>query len=251
MKKLMLFMLAIICSGMTVNAQNQVTMAFNSEGEPYKEATILAEKFRKSSNQEFKGLFANGFFIDAIAGIGPKTVSYPAISTSIGQPTGVIYVDQMVSASVRLGSKWYLSKGEKFRTGIQAVWLRLGTLVPTDVSNLINTNLTQWLTCAPLNVGSTNLLAFNDDIGLEMNFNIGLNANASFTTVSSGNQTLLQFGLMINPVVKFRYKKLAVGLDFAFTHGMPGLIYESARTPVPFPYNTDVFQVALTVGGKF
>lgn len=244
-------MVVVASSVMTMNAQDQFTMAMSAESAPYNEAKVLAEKFKKSSNQAFKGLFSNGFFIDAIGGFGPMTISVPASqNSSLGGLSGIVDADFMSSASIRFGNKWYLSQGEKFRTGIQAVWLRLGTLVPL-VFTTTNTTVTQWLTCAPLNIGSTNLIAFNENIGLEINFNIGLNANASFTNVSRGNQTLLQFGVMINPVVKFRYKKFAVGLDFAFTHAGPGAIYESAVPAVAFPYNTDVFQVAITVGGKF
>ena len=65
------------------------------------------------------GLLSDGFFIDAIFGLGSQETVYPSYygynSSTIIQET-----------SLRIGSKWYFGSKEKWRPGIQMVWLRIG-----------------------------------------------------------------------------------------------------------------------------
>lgn len=193
-----------------------------------------------------------GFFMDLIWGMGTETYSVPSVPNNPGYPVSSQLISQ---TSLRLGSKWYFGSGEKFKPGIQAVWARIGVATPLVFGVVTNPNSSLAkvsVNGALLNIGSTNLFVFNENIGMEANFNIGLNSSFSFVPVSNGNQTVMQFGVLINPVIKFRYKKFAVGFDIAYTHyPAPGQVFQSAQDPVPFLYEAGVFVFGLTVGLKF
>jgi len=106
------------------------------------------------------------------------------------------------------------------------------------------------------NVGSANLLTFNESTALEINFNIGFHSSFIFvpltlSTGATGNQTVMQFGVLLNPTVKFRYKKFSVGLDFSFMHGGVGQVFESAKPALPYNRETNFMLFSITIGGKF
>lgn len=247
MKTLQISVLALLlsCTNLLYGQNLSYNIAMrNSLTKDYNFSEQFDHTLEPNEISETKGEpWDGGFFLDGVFGTGTMTTTNPNNSSIFGSSVPVF------GASIRLGSKWYFGDGAKFKPGFQIVWLRLGTLARLDA--LINSTQTSILTAAPLNVGSTNLLMFNDKIGLEMNFNIGLNSNISFTEVSAGNQTLLQFGLLINPAVKFRYKKFAVGIDLTYTHNLPGTIYQSANPPAAYPFTTGVVLTSITVGVKF
>lgn len=230
------------------------SIAFSEKEMP---KTLFSENY--NGNTTANSLFSTkgepwekGFFIDLIWGAGSETTSRPAVPNI---PGSIVSGRTISQTSLRLGSKWYFGSGEKFRPGIQGVWARIGVITPfvgviTGAAAASFTTTT--LTAALLNVGSTNLFIFSDKIGLEANFNIGMNSSFSFNSTSNGgNQTVMQFGVLLNPVVKFRYKKFAVGVDVAYSYyPAPGQVFESAKSAVPYIYETSIIAVGLTIGLK-
>jgi hypothetical protein len=84
-----------------------------------------------------------------------------------------------------------------------------------------------------------NVFKFTDDIGLEVNFTTGLNLDIDL------DNNFVMYGIGFSPELKFRYKNLAVGLDYL-------RIQEFARNaPGESTYNRDWNIIGLSVGAKF
>jgi hypothetical protein len=262
MKNLFFSALAVLFS-LSVSAQTEI--AFSelrlNEGSSFVEnyrSTASPNTLLKTQGEPW----GKGMFIDFVASLGTKNTVSPGFPALAGRPAVAArtLTTELVSASsIRFGTKWYFSDKKKFRPGIQAVWARIGVVVPLAVAVVVNgSNLSvpTTVTFEPFNVGSTNLLTFNENTALELNFNIGFHSSFIFTplvlsTGSQGNQTLMQFGVLLNPAVKFRYKKFSVGIDFSFMHGGVGQIFESAQPARLYAYETNFMLIGITIGGKF
>jgi len=254
------FILLIACTFIHFNlfAQTEKLLASVTLNEVDKDVSLESMFHTKEPNNLSKtqsGPWENGFFLDGIFGFGGKATIVPG---SLGNPGPTVGSHTVASAAVRFGNKWYFGEGSRFRPGIQVIWARIGAIAPLPFSSPDPrdggyASYAPTLTFAPLNVGATHLFIFNDEIGLEANFNIGLNANVSLAATGSGNQnqTLLQLGILLNPVLKLRYKRFAIGVDFVFTHSLPGQIYESNEPTRSSSYNTNMILVGITVGAKF
>lgn len=187
--------------------------------------TIALISIFKINAQE--GNATNGLFVDALIGVSSFS------SHTYKGRDGVA----KFSLNARVGNKMYLSNSNKLSHGVQMTWVRLG--VSTFTRKIYGTivNFTSF-DMMPLNIGYTGYLKFNENIGLETNFNVGpgFSFNKHFTLI----------GLHLNPEFKLRYNALAVGLDFSFFNGK-NVNEESYSLGYWFTLNT----YSLVLGVKF
>lgn len=111
-----------------------------------------------------------------------------------------------VSLNVKLANKWYFNKNDKWRTGLQVNWLRVG--INIDPSDFFLSLILGPKTFSPLNIGWANVFQLKENRGIETNITgggtIGIDVLDGF---SMG-------GFSINPEFKYRLNKLAIGLDY-------------------------------------
>lgn len=135
-------------------------------------------------------LLEPGMFIDLMAG-------YARFGTQTS------YKNDFYGLSVKLGNKWYFGKNEKYRPGIQATWIRFGaystSLDPRDISKGY---------FSVLNLGFANVIKFKDNVGMEINLNVG----PTILETPIGNNSG-RFGLLYGLELKYRLGKLALGID--------------------------------------
>ena len=187
-------------------------------------------------------LFDSGVFLDLILGYAgttdgwyqyewdPITGTYNDVYTS--------YPLNFFTLNIKFGNKFYLgSKDKMWRPGIQANWMRLG--INVDVNNP-STLITGPKNFSFANVGMANVFKFTDDIGLEMNFTTGFNLDINL------NNSILTYGLGFSPELKFRYKNLAVGLDYLRIQG-----FSESDSGQAYKFNRDWNIIGLSVGAKF
>ena len=129
-------------------------------------------------------IFKNGFYLDGLAGFGSINLS-PSISMGL-----------------KMGSKWYFGSSHTYRPGMQLSYFRVDVI--PEFSGLTSVNF------MPVNVGYASVLNFNDKTGIEINGNIGLGT-------SFGSDLII--GFHVNPQAKFRYKVLAIGVDYSIILG--------------------------------
>lgn len=169
-------------------------------------------------------ILKNGFFLDGLVQHVAALVDGVGINRINLEGGGIGF---------RLGSKWYFGKMKTYRPGFSAVWGRANILLLQEQSS---TSWSPQFAIAPANIGFTNAFSFGGKIGLEVNINFGLNAIVDIFNASS------IIGYLINPTIKFRYKKLAIGLDVTIMKGeyigAGGVDYSNQM-------------IGLTVGGKF
>ncbi len=137
-------------------------------------------------------ILQSGMFVDLMAGYA----NYSGSNSFFNQNFGGV--------QLRLGNKWYFGKGEKYRPGIQATWIRFGvfsnSISPSDISKGY---------FSVLNLGFTNAIKFKENRGLEVNLNAGPTIlEPPIPTEQSG-----EFGLLYSLEVKYRLGRLALGID--------------------------------------
>lgn len=153
---------------------------------------LMTSLFINAQNENIK----NGLFADVL--IGKSSFNFNNLNSA--------YSRSMFSMNARVGSKWYFGSNEKYRPGIQMTWLRTGFSTHID-----NGNSFTFFNFIPLNVGYTSYLSIDEDLGLELNLNIGLGYSfAKGRTLS---------GYHLNPEAKLRYRTLSLGLDLSFYDG--------------------------------
>lgn len=135
-----------------------------------------------------------------------------------------------IGPAIQLGNKWYFGHGSFFRPGLQVLWGRIGFY------GMINSVYGGGIipTIAPVNVGFCGAFSFNNKVGIETNLSMGLIlTNRPTTTYVPGGyeydyfydtytyvpgyydyDTEFGVGFNIGPAVKFRYKYLAIGIDY-------------------------------------
>lgn len=178
----------------------------------------------------------NGFFIEGMIGMNSiyqKNNNYSYYYDEFGN-----YIEESVSSrynyaslSLRLGNKWYFGSNEKWRPGIQATYLKLGLYVNPDAYAPGRNSISLG------NVGFANAFKLKENIGLEANANVGLTLMNilppwSYNTPAAG----INYGVE----VKFRYKALAVGLD-----------YSRMEANFNLPRYTSMDVISVTIGAKF
>lgn len=185
-------------------------------------------------------IMKNGFFLEGILGAGVRQsyqdVYIPNIDPNTGFDLGGQNVlmrrnDVYPSISLRIGSKFYFGAREKWRPGVQATWLRLGIYIdPEDVAFSV---IAGPKTFSIANVGMTNVFKFNDKIGMEANLTAGYNMDLYLDEgeFNSGIATTIE--------AKFRYNRLAVGLDYMRIFGISGI------------QPSDYHVIGVSIGAKF
>lgn len=170
-------------------------------------------------------IMKRGFFIDIIPGFGyftSETTQLPEFGFAMGG---------------RIGSKFYFGKSNFYRPGIQFIWGRLGFIASGDADSF-------GIFFAPVNVGFTNLIAFNDKMGVEINYNMGIAVHGD-----GGSTASVPFGWVYNPTVKFRLGKLALGIDILYSNPF-GLGAVEEYGDVLY-YDSGYYQYGVTAGLKF
>lgn len=110
------------------------------------------------------------------------------------------------SLSIRLGNRWYFGSLEKWRPGIQVTYFKLGLYLNPNATNPGRNSISLG------NVGFANAFKFTEKIGMEANANVGFTAmNVLPPWFNNDPAAGINYGLE----VKFRYKALAVGLDYS------------------------------------
>lgn len=184
----------------------------------------------------------SGFFMELLPGYamrrGTDSWTEYIFDPVTGYNTELIHTEETVSSyaalTLRFGSKWYFGAREKWRPGIQATWLRLGIYLNGDNNSFPVNIFSDPKSFSFVNVGMTNVFKFGENIGMEANLTSGFNLDLD---LYEGEATI---GLGVTPEVKFRYKKLAFGIDYMHIFGLDGPLY---------PADWDVF--SLSIGAKF
>lgn len=189
------------------------------KNEDYEKASNLKKELNNLKSPNYKTeekeavnhnsiIMKNGFFING--SIGGGTIS--------SNPYGNI--------GLEFGNKWYFGNNKHYRPGIQVTWVNFNFFIPSFT-----------LTLSPVNVGFSNLFEFKQNYGLEVNIDAGYRLFIN-TTSNTTNEDDFVHGVCFNPEVKFRYKRLAVGV-------------EANLTTYLGRYGGFIGYPAFTIGGKF
>ncbi len=185
-------------------------------------------------------ILSNGFFVEGL--IGVNLYSERNNYLSYYDPQGNYYpngyetiqsIDEstLTSVSIRLGNKWYFGQREKWRPGLQATYLKLGIYVNPN-SNIGFTN-----SVSIGNLGFANAFKLTENMGLEANANVGFNIMSMLPPFN--NQPAV--GINYGAEVKFRFKALAVGLDYSRMEGNLDYVQEKRTMNV----------MSVSIGAKF
>ena len=158
-------------------------------------------------------LLSSGFSFHALIGYGQNKRYYqeyyydPYIFTGPVSSSLQEYITHYVTLNLVIGNKWYFGSSEKWRPGLQLNWARIGINIDPDdpISIFIGPK-----NLSPVNVGMCNIFKFSESMGLEVNFTAGLNVEIGLDDIDDFTP-----GLAVSPELKFRYNKLAVGIDYS------------------------------------
>lgn len=158
---------------------------------------IFNQGFSQSNNYA-----SNGVYLEALIG-----------GTTFSESLKVDPDDlNLVSFNVLAAYRWYANTGKRYKPGIQLTFVRLGLDAgKTKKPVILPRNDVAMFNLIPMNIGYTSYLAFNEELGMEFNINLG--PGMAITN------DFVQIGIHANPNVKFRYKKLAFGLDASILNG--------------------------------
>ncbi|MDX2361403.1 MAG: hypothetical protein QNK23_11400 [Crocinitomicaceae bacterium] len=196
---------------------------------------------RTSRRKEKDFMFSPGFSFEGMLTYGMEDRNTTGIFLGYDQFGYAIYGTSTervnyIGINLRLGSKWYFGKSEKYRPGIQVSWLRLALLINPDGNSSQNPigNL-----FAPVNAGFTNAIKFNENLGMEVNASVGfVILDLVPPPFFSSDQNVL--GIMYGVEAKFRYDKLAIGFDYSRVEGNLGDLDRRSMN-----------LISLSVGAKF
>lgn len=197
MKNLNLIILCVLFLS-TINAQDQFTKFSLSSAE---NISSIENQFKSLSKED--PILGNGIFLDfAIGGFLYTQEVFNNITYEIEEVNKSAF-----TLGLRFGSKWYFGNSNLFKTGLGVKWIDFrfsitGDEFALDENYLLSTSL--------LSVGSANVIKFNENMGLELNFYI------CPTFANDIENSTAYLGFTINPCIKFRYKKLSVGLDISY-----------------------------------
>lgn len=198
---------------------------FEKFDKPAPKPVPTEQKPVKTEEPEKDYLLDHGFGIDLLLGYSAYN-RYTEIN-NIQVPS----LMQNMAIGFRMSSKWYFGAGERWRPGLMANWFRLGIHIdPEDMVSLFIGPKT----LSPLNVGMTNVFKINENMGFEANIASGYNFEINL------DYGYIYSGITLNPEVKFRYKKLAVGLDYM-------RIFEEAIDHSPDSHDWDWFSASVGV----
>jgi hypothetical protein len=243
-----------LCFGMTNFLQAQSAMSsleFLKVAPPHTFSSEFGTlNFPDNSHKTKENVPANGLFIDGIISIGVSISDYNFNSTQPEPSAFVVHAPDIVTEnSFRIGSKWYFESATNLKSGIQVTWARVGLVMPLGVGfSPVSYRL------APLSIGSTNFIKLTEKTGLELNLNAGLNINVAHrpeNALDPNAGTVVQFGILVNPSIKFQFQKLSIGLDLQYIRAFPGTIYANDGSQSLYNYDVNTFLVGATIGYKF
>lgn len=183
-----------------------------------------------------KTILKRGFYIDGAISIMSFTDYYVYENYDDYEDNfGLAYSGTNLGVTLSLGCKWYFGSNEMYRPGLNLNFLRLG-IYPGD-NFMIHAGIA--------NVGFSNIIEFKPGMGLEANFNFGFNVLANLN-ISGDDYSYYDdyygdysdyyddyyddyygfysgdIGIGINPEVKFRFNKLAVGMNYYYSNLVNG-----------------------------
>lgn len=229
-------------------AINDVEEIIYNDGswEKFEKVTVKTEEPREPSapripeRKKKDFIFGNGFFVEGLIGANQYSErnNYLSYYDSQGnfypeghETTQSISRSTLTSIGVRFGNKWYFGEREKWRPGLQVTYLKLGIYVnPNSTIGFANS-------ASVGNLGFANAFKLSESLGLEANANVGLNIMNFLPPFGNGPAIGINYGAE----VKFRFKALAVGLDYSRMEG--NLDYQQERKSM------NVFSVSI--GAKF
>lgn len=191
----------------TSTPEKQVEQAPEALSTPEEDLRISLKRDQiLKSGLTVDGIF--GYAMNYYTGTDQVIIGYDQFGYPIYGESTTSQLNNFYSISVRLGNKWYFNQNDKWRTGLQVNWFRFGIYI--DGENVGESLFLGPKMFTPLNIGWTNVLKFTDNIGLEANITGGGNLNIDL------DYGEIFTGYTINPEVKFRWNKLAIGLDYFF-----------------------------------
>jgi hypothetical protein len=177
---------------------------------PSLEAAYASRKRRDSIMRYKDRIFESGIFVDLLLGYGylvNREYVYEYIfQYQVGSELTHSY-EHYGGFNIRFGNKWYFGKGDVYRPGIQATWLRAGIFTST-VANAA-TGKTRGI-IAPLGIGFANSVKLKRKMGIELNLNVG-----PTVILPDNNSSLQPIGLIYGVALKYRWNQLVLGLDFS------------------------------------
>lgn len=130
------------------------------------------------------------------------------IGGSIGNSTFNLNVpksEQYVALIFHLGSNWYFGQNQKWRPGIQLIWVRYGINFNTeDLKDVLYSPKTFSL----CNIGMAN------DVKLRKNVNLEINASTGLCWKIDRDLMGFSPGISIIPEIKLRFKNFSFGADY-------------------------------------
>ena len=214
--------------------------------------TVVAQEKNQENN-----ILKNGFFIDGLIQGGGLDMNYSSPYGSMTMNQSASYSN--FSAGLRLGNKWFFGEGKVYRPGIVANWIRHDILVNSykaTVTNSYGQNTTTQtydyrpgqffaiLAVDPVNIGFSNVISFNDKMGLEIDITGGLSTVFIFENITS---SVVNLAGVFGAAIKFRYKNLSVGLDFCHRQ----IVDLQGNSSYYNSYALGLNSIGLTIGGKF
>lgn len=190
-----------------------------------------------------KGIISKGFYLNLGLGFpSGKITSFDGFDASDAETQSFGF-----QPSLEIGNQWYFYNNDKIGVGLKVSWFQFGfssaKLKDNDSIKVKTVDLKF------LKVGPQFSMALNDDMALDF----AIMASPSYMMQSyksdSGIDRAPNFGLLIEPGVRFRYNKLAIGLDCAF--GKSGGAYLADGADDSFVFKQSNLQPRLTVGFKF
>lgn len=156
-------------------------------------------------------LTKNGYFIDFLFGVGSTSEFFGAT----------------LVPGIRMGNRFYGKNDGMFKMGFSLNYARIQVGMNPG-SNYF------FLSASPVGIGFASVTQFSEDVGIEANLDGMINIYTS-NAVNAG-----MMGVCVGPSIKFRYKALAVGVDYAFSNGFDPGETEGTRS-------TSIFSLALGV----
>jgi len=212
--------------------------------------SLSAQDNNKDSGKNY--ILKSGFFIDGLIQAGSLDMSLykgtASVTTSYSN----------FSAGLRLGNKWFFGEGKVYRPGIVVTWMRNDIIMSSyRVQTTYNDGQTistgsydarpgQFFAIAtidPVNIGFSNGISFNKNMGLEIDITGGLSAIFISENVTSSSVHLAG---VFGATIKFRYKTLSIGVDFCHRQ-----IIENTENFNLYSYARAFNSIGLTIGGKF
>jgi hypothetical protein len=191
-------------------------------------------------------ILQSGFFFEGILGAAFRQGRYIEYNSYYDQFGNWITTeveqertDTYMSLNIRLGSKWYFGASDKWRPGLQVNYFRFGILIDPNAFESLIIGPKNFTIC---NVGMANAFKFNENIGMEVNVNGGYNLEMY---PDDGTVT---HGIAANGDVKFRFRRLAVGIDYTRIFGFSVDNFGGGSTT---DRAANYHIVGLSIGAKF